>query len=92
MEGADNFLQQNASRIFKPLLDYLATEGEVRGISEVYRHLSNRLLMPRNTLRLFPACEWLVEIGILQEVINPVKMTPKSRATVDEPAYYYDGG
>jgi hypothetical protein len=91
MGRVEDFLQKNATVIFKPLLEYLANEGEIRGISEVYRHLSNRLLMRHSNLRLFDTCNWLVEIGILQEVNNPVKMTPKSRVTVDEPAYYYDG-
>lgn len=91
LEQVDAYLKENATLIFKPLLAYLATEGEVRGISEIFRHLASRLLMREDDLRMFDTCKWLVEVNILQEVSSPVKLTSKSRVTVDEPAYYYDG-
>lgn len=87
----DAYLIDRATLIFKPLLEYLLNEGEVRGISEIYQHLVNRLQMRESSVQLFDSCNWLAEIGILQEVSNPLKLTPKSQVTVDEPAYYYDG-
>jgi hypothetical protein len=82
---------EHATQIFKPLLEYLLHEGEVRGISEIYQHLAGRLQMRESSVQLFDSCNWLVEVGILQAVDNPVKLTSKSRITVNEPAYYYDG-
>ena len=45
----------------------------------------------QTSMQLMDTCNWLVEVGILQEVTNPIKLTSKSRGTVDEPAYYYGG-
>jgi hypothetical protein len=90
-ERVEAYMEANATLIFKPLLEYLSAEGEVRGISEIFQHLASRLLMEENSLLLFDSCNWLVEIGILQAVDNPIKLTPKSRVAVNEPAYYYDG-
>ena len=87
----DTYLEENATRIFKPLLDYLTAEGDVRGVSDIFRYLAKRLLMRQDNLRLFDTCKWLAEVGILQEISNPVKLTSKSRIAVDEPAYYYEG-
>jgi hypothetical protein len=90
-ELVEAYMETNATQIFKPLLTYLSTEGEVRGISEIFHHIANRLQMEENRLLLFDTCNWLVEIGILQTVDNPIKLTPKSQVTVDEPAYFYQG-
>ena len=37
------------------------------------------------------AYEWLADKGILAKVSAPLRLTEKSRVTVDEAAYYYDG-
>jgi len=85
------YMQEKSSMIFKPILDYLQAEGEVRGMSEVHTHITRRLNLEENRLMLYDTCNWLIEIGLLEEVENPIKLTPKSRVTVNEPAYYYDG-
>jgi predicted nucleotidyltransferase len=85
------YMEENARKIFSPILSYLQNEGDFRGISEIYERLAPRLQMRETSMQLMDTCNWLVEVGILQEVTNPIKLTSKSRATVDEPAYYYDG-
>jgi hypothetical protein len=85
------YMEKNARKIFSPILSYLQNEGDFRGISEIYERLAPRLQMRETSMQLMDTCNWLVEVGILQEVTNPIKLTSKSRATVDEPAYYYDG-
>ena len=84
-------MEQNAILIFKPLLAYLSAEGELVGIAEIFQHLAKHLLIDENSLLLFDCCNWLVDIGILQVFENPVKLTPKSRITVSEPAYFFEG-
>ncbi len=37
------------------------------------------------------AYEWLADKNILAKVSAPLRLTEKSRVTVDEAAYYYDG-
>ncbi len=87
----DDYLRDRARMIFKPLLGYLQKEGEVRGLSEIYTHLVNRLQMQQESVQLMDTCDWLVDIGIMEQVSSPVNLTPKSRVTVDEPAYFYAG-
>ena len=36
------------------------------------------------------AYEWLADKGVIQKVSTPLRLTEKSRATVEEAAYYYD--
>jgi predicted nucleotidyltransferase len=85
------YMEKNARMIFSPILSYLQNEGDFRGISEMYERLAPRLQMRETSMQLMDTCNWLVEVGVLQEVTNPIKLTSKSRATVDEPAYTYDG-
>ena len=91
LELVEKYMEQNATLIFKPLLAYLSAERELVGIAEIFQHLAKHLLIDENSLLLFDCCNWLVDIGILQVFENPVKLTPKSRITVSEPAYYFEG-
>jgi hypothetical protein len=36
--------------------------------------------------------EWLADHDIIEKLSSPVRLTRKSRVTVEEPAYYYDAG
>ena len=48
-------------------------------------------LLQAQTEALSPAYEWLADKGIVEKVSSPLRLTEKSRVTVDEAAYYYDG-
>jgi hypothetical protein len=85
------YLKGNSRQIFLPLLGYLQAEGEFRAISEIYEYLAPRLQMRETSMQLMDTCNFLVEVGLLQEISLPMKLTTKSRVTVDEPAYYYEG-
>jgi predicted nucleotidyltransferase len=89
---AEAYIVARAGMIFKPLLAFLAEPGDVVSASELFRYFNPRLLTEHGDYRLIGACEWLVERGILQRVSAPVKLTMRSRLTVDEPAYSYHGG
>ena len=39
-----------------------------------------------------PVIDRMADKGIIQKVPSPVRLTVKSQITVDEAAYYYDGG
>ena len=85
------YLEENARRIFAPLLSYLQDEGDFRGISEIYEYLAPRLQMREISMQLMDTCNFLVEVGVLHEFNNPIKLTTKSHVTVDEPTYFYEG-
>lgn len=82
-----NYLFERQQVLFKPILDYLSAAGSVRSTSEIEEYLQKR---QEGGLSL--CCEWLADQGIIQKVATPLRLTEKSRVTLDEMAYYYDGG
>jgi hypothetical protein len=82
------YLDERQAVIFKPILSYLSGVGSVRSVSEIEDHLKQRSQMSG----LSVICEWLADKGILEKVTTPLRLTEKSRVTLDEAAYYYDGG
>jgi hypothetical protein len=65
LERVDAYLEERVLQIFKPLLDFLSSLGDLCGILEIFRHFASRLRLREEDLRLFDACRWLAEIGIL---------------------------
>ena len=82
------YLDERQAVIFKPILSYLSGVGNVRSVSEIEDYLKQRSQM--NGLSVM--CEWLADKGILEKVTTPLRLTEKSRVTLDEAAYYFDGG
>ena len=37
------------------------------------------------------ACEYLADVGLIDKVSTPVKLTPRSQMEVDEFAFFYAG-
>jgi hypothetical protein len=85
------YLIDKAAFIFNPLLTFLDDLGESVGAEDISRHFDNRLLLDSGDYRLIGACEWLVELGLLGKLVSAVKLTSRSRVTLDEPAYFVKG-
>lgn len=83
----NQYLARHAELLFKPLLEYLANAGGPRSTTEIDDHFRKRL----NSDVIILACEWLAERGTIEQIATPLRLTEKSRATVDELAFYYDG-
>jgi predicted nucleotidyltransferase len=87
----NDYLDKKVDILFKPVLSYLADAGGARSTTEINEHLKKRI--QSDGLELFSATyEWLAGKGIIQKVSSPLRLTEKSQVTVDEAAYYYDGG
>lgn len=82
----DTYLEERASTLFKPLIEYLEEAGGMRTISEMDDHFAKADM---NGLDF--ACEWLAEKGIVEKMSSPMHLTEKSRVQVEEAAYFYDG-
>lgn len=80
------YLVQHTPVLFRPLLDYLAQAGGPRSATEINEYFRNRLQVEN----VGNACEWLAEQGVIQQLATPLRLTEKSRVTVDEAAYYYE--
>lgn len=89
---SEAYIAERTWVIFAPLLSFLEERGNVVSASEIFQYFNPRLLTEHGDYRLIGACEWLVERGVLQKVSASVKLTLRSRMTVDEPAYSYNGG
>lgn len=87
LQQVERYLQERATRLFAAVLDALSQAGTTLGLSELIERLP---LLP--DAPLVDACEWLAALGIIEKLSAPTQLTHKSRALVDEVAYYYDGG
>lgn len=76
------YLREGSPRFFRAILDYLKEEGDARSDSEIEHHFTKR-----GAHLHFPVLEWLSEIGLIQKLSLPIKLTPRSRWEVDEAAY-----
>jgi hypothetical protein len=81
-----DYLDAHAATIFRPILDYLREEGVARTTTELDEHFRARMGTGFAT-----AYEWLAEQGVLVKVGAPIRLTEKSRVTVDEAAYFFEG-
>lgn len=84
----NDYLDRKLSLLFKPLLEFLAEVGAPRTVTELNDHFKKRAQMEFVGL----ACEWLADKGVIEKVSAPLRLTQKSRVSVEEAAYYYDGG
>jgi hypothetical protein len=80
------YLMRHMSNIFKPILDYLAGSGTLRSATEISDYFSKQMQVNN----IDSACEWLADENIIRKVSSPVRLTEKSRVSVEETAYYYD--
>ena len=74
--------------IFNPILNYLNEAGGVRSTTDMDAFFKKHA----HTGCLSFAYEWLADKGIIEKVSTPLRLHEKSRVTVNEAAYYYDGG
>jgi hypothetical protein len=81
------YLHANLDSLFGLIKDYLREEGEVRSITEM-NHFFERNY---NIEGVDNACEWLSDEGIIQKFAVPVRLTTKSRVSMEEAAYYCSG-
>lgn len=81
------YLDERTPTLFRPVLAYLAEAGGPRSMTEINAHFRTRLQEDAAGY----VCEWLAERGVVRQIATPVRLTERSRATLDEAAYFYDG-
>jgi hypothetical protein len=80
----DGYLEERLNLLFKPLLEFLAEAGTPRTVTELGDYFRKRA----PTAWLEPACEWLAGRGVIEKVSAPLRLTEKSRVSVQEAAYF----
>lgn len=79
------FLQERELELFRPILDYLKQEQDVRSITEMADKLGAVVRLDAGFLEM--ACSWLTEREYILQVPLNARTTPKSRVFLDEPGY-----
>ncbi len=86
LDTINGYLIRHMSQIFKPILDYLADAGSLRSATDLSDYFSKQMQVNF----VDSACEWLADENIIRKVSSPVRITEKSKVSVEETAYYYD--
>jgi len=79
------YLHTHLDALFGLVTDYLREEGEIRSITEINHYFA----LNYNVEGVDNACEWLSDEGLIQKLAVPVRLTTKSRVSMEEAAYYY---
>jgi hypothetical protein len=86
LDTAEAYLEKKAKRLFKPVLEFLRAEGDACSATAIDHHFE-RTAGTGATM----ACEYLADIGVVDKVSTPVKLTTRSQMEVDELAFFYAG-
>ena len=86
VETLESYIQNHWNSDLAPLLKYLKKQKRTVSLTEICNHFAHGQLYPWT---LEAACEWLNEQGHLEKLSVPFKLTKKSRADVEEPAYSF---
>jgi hypothetical protein len=81
------YLDERTQLLFRPVLAYLAEAGGPRSVTEINTHFRARM----QSDAVGYVCEWLAQRGVVSQIATPVRLTDRSRTTLDEAAYIYDG-
>ena len=82
----NTYLDERLDLLFQPVLDFLAEAGGPRSTTELDAHFHQQ-----GASSLWGVYEWLADRGVIEKVPLPVRLGEKSRAAMDEAAYYYEG-
>lgn len=80
-----DYIREREMQLFRPIIDYLKQERDVRSVSEMSEKLGAFIRLDAGFLEM--ACSWLTEREYLTQIPMSVKPTPKSRLFLDEPGY-----
>ena len=84
LEELEIYMDSIIEDIFQPVLKFLKTEGQPIGYSELWQKFT---LQRREGWMNF---NFLADKGIIERTLAPLHISGKSRATVYEPAFYYE--
>ena len=90
LDAINAYLDERRDALFGPIFEYLAAANGPRTATEIDTFFRKR--MPSSEMGVGTAVEWLAERGAIQQLATPLRLTEKSRPSVDEATYFYDGG
>ena len=87
LDTAEAYLERKARRLFKPIFEYLRGEGDARSATAINPFFERN----HGVEYAVAACEYLADIGLIDKVSTPVRLTTRSQIEVDELAFFYEG-
>lgn len=87
LKHIDQYLEDNRTLLFQPILDYLAEEGSARSATEITTYFDDHYGIEG----VLTCCEWLADKQVITKVSTPMRLTSKSNVTYEEMAFYYAG-
>jgi predicted nucleotidyltransferase len=85
LQTIDRYIEDRATTLFAPVIEYLEDVGEARSCTEIENHFERNLGIAGVTL----ACEYLADQGLIGKASTPVQLTKRSNVDVEELAFYY---
>ena len=85
LTAAEQFLRRKAKRLFKPVLEFLDAQGDACSATAIDHHFDRHFGLAGAT----GCCEYLADIGLIDKVSTPVRLTTRSQLDVDELAFFY---
>jgi len=87
LDAIDEYLEQRATMLFRPVLAHLREAAEARSCTEIEDHFKRHFDIEGVT----SACEYLADRRLIGKVATPVQLTKKSNVTVEELAFVHLG-
>jgi predicted nucleotidyltransferase len=91
LEAIRDYITEHTPDIFRVILTYFQTEGDIRSLSDLTYHLNKMMPSDWWEIAVLSYGGWLVEQGYLERFSSPVRLTSKSRVQVNEIGYIYAG-
>ncbi len=86
LDTADAYLERKAKRLFKPVFEYLRAAGDACSATAIDHHFDRT----HDVNQVVAGCEYLADIGLIDKVSTPVRLTTRSQIDVDELAFFYN--
>jgi len=87
LAAVDEYVEQRARTLFRPVLRHLREIGEARSSSELEAHFTRHFGVASVTT----ACEYLSDLGLIGKASIAARLTKKSNVDVQELAFFWAG-
>ncbi|MBD3191143.1 MAG: hypothetical protein GF308_10885 [Candidatus Heimdallarchaeota archaeon] len=91
VETIREYLVEQTSVVFRPIIDYLKEESTFRSVTDIAHYLNDKLQTSWWEIAGVALGNWLVEQGYCERVPCPTRLTLRSHTEVHEVGFYYLG-
>ena len=86
-----DYLESKAEMVFEPIVSFILDQGGHCGISQIDKHF-RRKLRRNDEFTVISACEFAADLGMVQRMPYPLRLTSKSRHEVHEAGFLHMEG